>query len=315
MSVYIGVDGGGTKTGFLCLSDTGDILGESLAGATNWNSVGPVKCYENLKEGIDKVLLAASVTKEDVKGICLGMSGVDREEDKIECERMIRKIFTHPSLQLLISNDANVACASGNNGSVQGICVISGTGTVCFAYNNGQIFRTAGWGPLLGDRGAGFDIGTSLLKVVTCAEDRRVHSVLSERVLEFLGLDSVWDLIGWAYSEEKVTFSRFASLSRIVLEAASDGVIEAVQILEETADHLFSNFKILYQKAHFGEAEGVRVVLAGGNLVSGAGDTFLSRRVREKFLNFNPNLEIVLPTISASHAAALMIKGLVESKQ
>ena len=44
--------------------------------------------------------------------------------------------------------------------------LISGTGMIAVGYKNPlERARVGGWGPLLGDRGSGFDIGQEVLKV------------------------------------------------------------------------------------------------------------------------------------------------------
>lgn len=47
--------------------------------------------------------------------------------------------------------------------------MISGTGTITMGWNNGKCHRVAGWGPLLGDEGSGFDLGLRALRAVASA--------------------------------------------------------------------------------------------------------------------------------------------------
>jgi N-acetylglucosamine kinase-like BadF-type ATPase len=76
MSLFIGVDGGGTKTAVSLISANTDSL-EPIStvsvGATNWNSVGIEKSKENLFEGIRSVLTAASKSISDGTNSILGL--------------------------------------------------------------------------------------------------------------------------------------------------------------------------------------------------------------------------------------------------
>jgi N-acetylglucosamine kinase-like BadF-type ATPase len=80
-----------------------------------------------------------------VEGICLGMSGVDRPDDKQVVLAWMKEVL--PKATASITNDAVVALASGTGGNLHGIVVISGTGTIALGYKNGEgPKRAQGWG-------------------------------------------------------------------------------------------------------------------------------------------------------------------------
>ncbi len=84
------------------------------------------------------------------------MSGVDRPEDKKEFTKWILELLPHlkvdienPKLvdQISICNDAIAALASGNEGELFGVVVISGTGSIGLGYDEkGNSTRSGGWG-------------------------------------------------------------------------------------------------------------------------------------------------------------------------
>jgi len=302
-SVVIGIDGGGTKTKVVCMNTENVVLGESLTGSTNWNSVGDSDAFKNLKDGIEVVLQNSKVSMEQVDAICLGMSGVDRPQDKIKLEGWVRSLLPRDSLPVQIENDAVVALVSGTK-KLHGIIIISGTGSIVSGLKDGVKYRAGGWGPLLGDAGGGFSMGILLLQAVTSAEDKGTDSLLKKLTLEHLKLDSAWDLIDWAYNEEKTSWARFAALSSILNVAAEQGDTEAHSILEDSAEGLLKSVRIVYGKAGF--EENFPVVLSGGNLTHNNGENIFAKIVKKKLQTQYPSAVILLPIMQPAEAAALL---------
>jgi N-acetylglucosamine kinase-like BadF-type ATPase len=98
-----------------------------------------------------------------VAGVCLGMSGVDRPNDKLKVVSWVNELL--PTLKhsyksgeetdsqlsdssILVYNDAVAALASGTKGQLYGAVVISGTGTIVVGYARDQVTntRSGGWG-------------------------------------------------------------------------------------------------------------------------------------------------------------------------
>jgi len=303
--VFLGVDGGGTKTRVHCINASRKSLGEIVTGCTNWNSVGDETAAANLRDGIEGVLKAASVEKNRVAGICLGMAGVDRPEDQEKLQKIVHQILPNVATKRTkIVNDGEVSLASGTDGVLEGICVISGTGTIVIGYKDGVNYRCAGWGPMLGDRGSGFNIGTDALAAVTRAHDDGTTTLLSKLILEALGLKHATELIPWAYKDTE--WARFAALSRHVFEAAAMADPVALRIIDTAAQSLAANIEVVYSRANFKEVPKVDIVLAGGNLAHQLGAGILATQLKEKLTTRFPNAHVLFPSIDPSLAAALM---------
>lgn len=65
MSVFIGVDGGGTKTCCIAIDAARTVLGRFVSGASNQNSVGEQVAGDNVVAGILGALAAAQKTPND----------------------------------------------------------------------------------------------------------------------------------------------------------------------------------------------------------------------------------------------------------
>jgi hypothetical protein len=88
-----------------------------------------------------------------VRGACLGLSGVDREMERERWTTLAAKLLG-PQCAVRVANDAVIALAAGTGGVLEGVVVISGTGTIALGIGiGGTRVRCQGWGPLLGDRG------------------------------------------------------------------------------------------------------------------------------------------------------------------
>jgi N-acetylglucosamine kinase-like BadF-type ATPase len=65
MSVFIGVDGGGTKTCCIAIDASRTVLGRFVSGASNQNSVGEQVASDNVVAGIQGALAAAQKSTND----------------------------------------------------------------------------------------------------------------------------------------------------------------------------------------------------------------------------------------------------------
>jgi hypothetical protein len=138
------------------------------------------------------------------------MAGVNRPDDIEMVTAWLREHFPDPHTALYIHSDAginhpavaivlllwalliaynNVHCrcmvivvtalASGTQGKLHGIVLISGTGTIAMGYKDiNTTARAAGWGPLLGDIGSGYWISMQALSAITKHEVWHCSSTL-----------------------------------------------------------------------------------------------------------------------------------------
>jgi len=303
---YLGVDGGGTKTKVVLVDQSGKVLVEKVGDSTNWNSVGDEKAHLALSGLLCATLDGAHATPSNVQTICLCMAGVDRATDREKLERWVRELLPNPALRVLIENDAIAALASGTSGILNGVVLISGTGTIASAVHNGKRHRAQGWGALIGDEGGGDSLGLAALRAVARAEDSGVHTALTALLLKELNLASAWDLIGWCY-DGKFTFAKYAALSKCVFEAAKSGDAAALAIIHEKAQGLVDAARVVH--GHVGLPERFTLVLAGGNLTHDDGNGIYAMTVKEKLRLAYPHATLALPSVEPAVAAALLAKN------
>ena len=82
-----------------------------------------------------------------------------------------------------------------------GVILIAGTGSVCFARNQqGQIWRTGGWGHLIGDEGSAYAVSAAMLRAVLMECDGRGEkTLLTPLVMEKLGISDPMGIVDWVY--------------------------------------------------------------------------------------------------------------------
>lgn len=229
----LGIDSGGTKTVCLLADERGLILSEGRGPGANLHAAGE-RAVENV---LSDVMASAIGDREIVPAaICLGIAGVDREDEA----RTVRAIMGRigPRSRVLVVNDALIALMAGAK-DAPGIVIIAGTGSIVYGQNaGGEAARAGGWGHMIGDEGSGYWIGREALAAVMRASDGRGPATrLTSEILAHLKLDDESRLPRVVYDRELPRMT-VAALGPIVQGAAVQGDAVATRILERAADEL-----------------------------------------------------------------------------
>ena len=298
-SLFLGLDGGGTKTRCVALNADAKVVGQGHSASSNRNSVGDATAQANVAAAIADALADAHATKAHVAAVCLGMSGVGRPADRALVAGWMDAIL--PGVPAAIYNDAIIALASGTRGRLFGIVIVSGTGMIVYGFDqNGREARTGGWGPLLGDEGGGYAIGAAVLKAVTAAvDDRGPQTALQPALMQHLGLSQPSELVAWAYAE--TGWDRIAQLALLAAQCAEQGDPVAENIIGQAAADLAVAANAVAHRLHLDNAL-FPLVLSGGNLRPGP----LLDRLTQKLADSLPTAQILMPQVEPAEAAALL---------
>ncbi|EFA76412.1 hypothetical protein PPL_10177 [Heterostelium album PN500] len=301
--LFVGLDGGGTKTLSVVVDSDGNELGKFVSTCSNYHSVGEEAAKRAIYESISEAVKKSGGSLEDVVEICLGISGVDRPEDIELVGGWIRSLL--PNAQYKIFNDAVVALTSGTMGKLFGVVVISGTGCISFGIDHhGNKTRSAGWGPALGDDGSGYQIGFDVLKYVCMAKDEtNDKTLLTQALLDKLQVTKEEQLITWAYDPKNQGWHRVAELAPLATECALKGDKVAISILDHHSSALVKFIKSVFTKLNLLNEKEVPLVLAGGNIER---DCIFSDKLKEKLAKELPNAVPVYPKCTAGMGAALL---------
>jgi N-acetylglucosamine kinase-like BadF-type ATPase len=254
----LGIDAGGTKTVCLLAQLDGTLVSEARAGGANLQAVGELEVEKVLHLVMDQAIGDRPIVPT---AICLGMAGVDREDDAAVVRAIMRRIGY--KAQVTVTNDALVALVAGA-GHDPGIVVIAGTGSIAYGRNaRGDAARAGGWGYVLGDEGSGYWIGRLALRAVVRQSDGRGRPTsLTPRILQHFDVPRAQDLIHEVYYRG-MRPAAIASVAAHVQAAFDEGDETAVSILENGARELVGCAASVAAQLHMRD-EVFRFVLAGG---------------------------------------------------
>lgn len=229
----LGIDAGGTKTIALLADAEGRVVAEGRAGGANLQTEGELEVEKVLHDVIEQATRGRNIAPE---AVCLGMAGVDREDDYRVMRDIMRRLGFRDNT--LIVNDALIALVAGA-GANPGVVVVSGTGSIAYGVNiRGFAARAGGWGPILGDEGSGYWIGQRALEAVMRAADGRgTRTDLTPLVLRHFSLARPEALVLEIYHRPQGRRA-IAALAPVVDQARADGDVVAGDIMMEAADEL-----------------------------------------------------------------------------
>jgi len=232
--MFLGVDGGGTKTAFALIDRQGQVLARNEQSSAYYLEVGMEGAADVLARGCAGLFAAAGVSANDVTFAFFGLPayGEDRAV-QAQLDALPRAVLGHG--RYLCDNDM-VCSWAGSLACADGISVIAGTGSMAYGRIGAQGARAGGWGELFSDEGSAYWIARAGLALFSRMSDGRaprgpLHALLRTR----LALQDDLDLCQVVYGELKGERSKVAGLSRLVSEAAALGDAQAAAILESAA--------------------------------------------------------------------------------
>lgn len=298
--LYLGVDGGGTRTQIVLMNDAKDIVGEGEAGPSNPLRVGVETAVANIIKAVDAAFDVGGFSRGDIQAATLGLAGVRRQDLR---ERIRDGFISRLRVKkTLVTTDAEIALFGTTLGK-PGLVVIAGTGSICLGKNAaGETAISGGWGPLAGDEGGGRGIAEQALHRVAKASDGRgMPTKLSERAAEYFRASSVDNLLVAIYSPQ-MDNSRIAGFARLVVETALEGDKIAVEILTDAGRELGVAACAVITKL---KLDRLRIPIGCVGSIFKAGK-LLTGPMFAEIHAIAPKAFLTEPLMIPSHAAALM---------
>jgi glucosamine kinase len=260
MDFVLGLDGGGTKTECVLMDPGVEIIARSFSGPSNPYRVGVESATREIEKAADVCLQEARVGRNAVAAIGAGLAGTGDPGLKAGMRASLEKTF--PGAAVSIFTDLETALAAAGEGPV--IVLVAGTGSAAIGRNTqGQIWRTGGQGPRLGDDGSAFDIGSrAVARAMKERERLGTDSILGIKILEQLGYAS------WQELQERATLQPdivFPLVFPVAAALADAGDLAAREILLQAAGELSSLVNAVAE--HSGQAgDEIMIVKAGGTV-------------------------------------------------
>lgn len=291
--IYIGVDGGGSKTALAAYED-GKLIATARVGAINYNFIGVESAVTHLLQGVE----ALSLPRERIGAIGIGDPSIDDTAPTAPdspTEQFVTALRDALGIPVYVRSDAYMTLFGLTSGRERAVLMLSGTGAMGIAEDaNGAIRVAGGWGRLSGDEGSGYYIAVEGLKAaLQFADGIAADTALLRAALMHFGASEPRALIGIFYGEDEVDVASFA---RAVADCAQAGDTVAQGILLRAAAYLAA-----YTCRLLSDSGATLVGVYGSVICQNAtvrGE--FERLVREAY----PDVRIVQPTVLPEAAAA-----------
>lgn len=261
--MFLGADGGGTKTAFCLVNGEGRLLAQARAPSSYYFTEGIELVSHVLRQGVDEICQKAAITPPDIDYAFFGLPGYGESSGDVPAlDAAPGEVLGHDRYAC----DNDMVCGwAGSLGGADGINVISGTGSMTYGEREGEGARVGGWGELFGDEGSAYWIAIKGLGAFSRMSDGRLPvGPLHEMIREHLNLASDLDLVDVVLNEWKGGRGEIAAFSRLVVQAASEGDECAARIVDEAARELANIVDTTRSRLKFSEGEKVPISYSGG---------------------------------------------------
>lgn len=295
--LFLGIDGGGTKTKVYIIDENKKILYEGIGGPSSLDTVNNKKTVESIEEAILPFLNNNKNIIFD--SVFAGCGGVTDDNDAKILTELLNKIsgINKNTIRVGKSDMVN-ALYSGLEEN--GITLISGTGMVAFGNNNGITWRSGGYGYKEGDLGSGYDLGINAIRAVARAVDKRIPTTsFTKELIDKYNLKTQKDVVNWI---DKLYDKRtlIASLAPYVTKHATNGDKIAYKICDNSTTELANCVYAVYKECGFKNTTLVIVGSIGNN------DGVFGKLLNKKLKKLMPKLKIISPKVDPGYAAALL---------
>jgi N-acetylglucosamine kinase-like BadF-type ATPase len=237
VKTYLGVDGGGSKTRFLLIDDSGRVLGDHTEGPAYYLETGMSALAEMLAHGIARVLEHADVGASEVAFAFFGLPAYGEDSSLLPTLDALPSSAIPPE-RYRCGNDMICGWAGALAG-MDGINVVAGTGSIAYGEHRGRKARAGGWGELFSDEGSAYWLAREGLTLFSRMSDgRSPRGPLYDLLRGHFRLEQDLDLCAAIYGKEAAQRSRFAQLSKIVAQAAESGDAAARSLFTRAAHEL-----------------------------------------------------------------------------
>src|SRR5436853_842934 len=244
----LGVEGGGTKTGWVLVERDDEelrILDQGKLPPSNFRLATPDRLRAIFRE-----------LPKEINRVGVFLAGCGTEEDRELLSRICAELWPKAKIITGSDRDSGVAAALGH---ADGIVVNAGSGSSITGRRDKRIENAGGWGHILGDAGGGYFLSLQALRLILREYDlHRGEVQFASKILSALSLNNLDELVRWAQTADKM---EIAMLTAVVFEAAAGGDSRVMEILEEGARVLCEYTEAVATRLH---ALAPKVVLIGG---------------------------------------------------
>jgi glucosamine kinase len=254
--IFIGVDGGASKSKVRVEDSSGKLIGQALGGPANIR-LSVDRSWEAIYQALAQALSSSAISLDDKKyhfHAGFGLAGCEVTE---AYDDFLSR--PHPFTTLQLTSDAHVACLGAHQGK-DGAIIIVGTGVVGYQTQHKKGSRVGGWGFPHDDEGGGAWLGLEAARLTFQWLDHRAEkSPLTEDVFAFFNHD-VERFATWA---NRANSSEFARLAPLVINHSQQEEAAAVRLMKKAA-HAVDRVAHALAKIRNENTESLPICLFGG---------------------------------------------------
>jgi glucosamine kinase len=249
-TLFMGVDGGGTKCRVRIESSSGDLLGVGLGGTAN-PSQGLTTVANSIVSATQMALNEADLAPNVMKNIVVGagLAGLHLPQ-----YHQLMMSWKHPFKTLFLTDDLQTALLGAHQGN-EGAVVIAGTGFSAMSLVKGEKTAIGGYGFLMADYCSGSWIGHQAVQAVLLDIDNLAPKTLLTSMLEDKfngrGCQLVNQFVG-------ATPKKYGSIAPLVFLAAEKQDLVANQIINQSRQFISRVIELL------AKTNPARISLVGG---------------------------------------------------
>lgn len=304
-TLYLGIDGGGTKTAYALCDCSGKILIRKEGGTAHLKQVEPDKIAEEMKQTILSMLDEINANLSDIRYTFAGIPGFDEfPEIPTIFHKILKDILGTENFKL--GNDC-ISGWAGSQAGKPGVNMVLGTGAIAYGIDYmGNEARASGWGPICGDEASAYWIGQQAIHLFCKQSDGRVNkSYLYEIMKSEFNIENDFDFIQKVIdmNEDRKCI---AEISVLLSKAAVKGDESALNIIQEAAEEVASAIIAVVKKLKFSKDDKIYYSYSGGVFKMGK---ILTDRIEEKLGDEFIKVESILEPVSGSCLMAMKNDG------
>jgi N-acetylglucosamine kinase-like BadF-type ATPase len=298
---YLGVDGGGSKTEFVLIDESGRVLATRREGPAYYLETGVEALKTMLASGIHATLAQGAVSPADLTYAFLGLPAYGEDSRLLD----VLNRAASPTLPQEIYRCANdMVCGwAGALGGRDGINIVAGTGSIAYGEFAGRSARAGGWGELFSDEGSAYWVAREGLTLFSRMSDGRIEpGPLHRLIRDHFRLHGDLDLCAAVYGPPALTRSGLAGLAPIVAEAVHAGDSQARRLFDSAARELAVLVDLVRGKLKVPHQLSLPVSYSGGMFQFGA---LVLDPLRSALGGGEHGYEFIAPRLSPGGGAAL----------
>ena len=221
--IFLGCDGGSTKTEWLLADETGRVLSHRTFAGCNYAFLGEEGFRDLMASSVQALLDDGKITADQVTSAMLSLTVYGEVPGTEESfPRILGEIL--PGCPIQIANDS-VAGWGGSLAGRPGINIVAGTGSVAYGEDQaGNACRVGGWSLFFADEGSCSWVARQLItEFVKQADGRHPRSAVYEELRREMGLTHDLYFSGYLQTEIRQNSALLAKLQLVALRAAQQG--------------------------------------------------------------------------------------------